>query len=134
SKVIFRSKEKKKIIHSNTHYSAQENKHCERVVFQEGDLVWIHMRKERFSAGRFEKFKPGIGGPFQVQKKINDNAYKIEILGCYNVSIIFNVSNLSPYSEESEDEENSRMSFSQAGEDDAGALDRNVNLVEYLKL
>ncbi|GJZ64464.1 kinase-like domain, phloem protein 2-like protein [Tanacetum coccineum] len=33
----------------------------------------------------------------------------------------------------SEDEENSRMSFSQAGEDDAGALDRNVNLVEYLE-
>ncbi|GKC77603.1 SNF2 domain-containing protein CLASSY 3-like protein [Tanacetum coccineum] len=30
-------------------------------------------------------------------------------------------------------EENSRTSFSQAGEDDAGALDRNVNLVEYLE-
>ncbi|GKB32249.1 hypothetical protein Tco_0871650 [Tanacetum coccineum] len=35
--------------------------------------------------------------------------------------------------DESEDEENSRMSFSQAGEDDAGALDRDVNLVEYLE-
>ncbi|GKC96177.1 telomere repeat-binding factor 4-like protein [Tanacetum coccineum] len=33
----------------------------------------------------------------------------------------------------SEDEENSRTSFSQAGEDDAGALDRNVNLVENLE-
>ncbi|GJW99919.1 hypothetical protein Tco_0183833 [Tanacetum coccineum] len=34
---------------------------------------------------------------------------------------------------ESKDEENSKMSFSQAWEDDAGALDRNVNLVEYLE-
>nr|GEW14061.1 hypothetical protein [Tanacetum cinerariifolium] len=34
---------------------------------------------------------------------------------------------------ESEDEENSRTGFSQVGEDDAGALDRNVNLVEYLE-
>ncbi|GJV74027.1 SNF2 domain-containing protein CLASSY 3 [Tanacetum coccineum] len=50
---IFRSKEQKKIIRSNTCYSAQANKHRKRVVFQEGDLVWIHLRKEIFSAGRF---------------------------------------------------------------------------------
>nr|GFA26241.1 hypothetical protein [Tanacetum cinerariifolium]GFA52275.1 hypothetical protein [Tanacetum cinerariifolium] len=43
------------------------------------------------------------------------------------------VFDLSPYSGESKDEENSRTSFSQAGEDDAGTLDRNVNLVEYLE-
>nr|GEU65618.1 coatomer subunit alpha-1 [Tanacetum cinerariifolium] len=58
---------------------------------------------------------------------------KIELIGHYNVSATFDVSDLSPYSGESEDEENSRTSFSQAREDDAGALDRNVNLVEYLK-
>nr|GEY63383.1 hypothetical protein [Tanacetum cinerariifolium] len=34
---------------------------------------------------------------------------------------------------ESKDEKNSRMSFSQVGEDDAGKLDLNVNLVEYLE-
>ncbi|GJW56897.1 hypothetical protein Tco_0103628 [Tanacetum coccineum] len=67
------------------------------------------------------------------QKKINDNAYKIGLLGHYNVSATFVVSDFSSYSGESEDEENSRMSFSQAGEDDAGAMDRNVNLVEYLE-
>ncbi|GJV34913.1 hypothetical protein Tco_1407390 [Tanacetum coccineum] len=57
---IFRSKEQKKIIRSNTCYSAQANKHRKRVVFQEGDLVWIHLRKERFSAGRFGKLKPRV--------------------------------------------------------------------------
>ncbi|GJT94218.1 coatomer subunit alpha-1 [Tanacetum coccineum] len=50
---------------------------------------------------------------------------KIELMRHYNVSATFDVSDLSPYSGESEDEENSRTSFSQAGEDDAGALDPN---------
>ncbi|GKB68831.1 coatomer subunit alpha-1 [Tanacetum coccineum] len=45
---------------------------------------------------------------------------KIELMRHYNVSATFDVSDLSPYSGESEDEENSRTSFSQAGEDDAG--------------
>nr|GEY16547.1 protein STICHEL-like 3 [Tanacetum cinerariifolium] len=66
-------------------------------------------------------------------KKINDNAYKIESLGHYNMSATFDVFDLSPYFGESDDEENSRTSFYQVGEDDAGTLDRNVNLVEYLK-
>nr|GEV54076.1 putative nucleotidyltransferase, ribonuclease H [Tanacetum cinerariifolium] len=41
------------------------------------------------------------------QEKINDNAYKIELPGHYNVSTTFNVSDLSPYSGESKDEEDS---------------------------
>nr|GEY65964.1 putative multidrug resistance protein [Tanacetum cinerariifolium] len=74
-----------------------------------------------------------IKGNKNKGKKINDNAYKIELLGHYNMSATFDVFDLSPYFGESDDEENSRMSFSQAGEEDAGTLDRNVNLVEYLE-
>ncbi|GJW91511.1 telomere repeat-binding factor 4-like protein [Tanacetum coccineum] len=51
---------------------------------------------------------------------------EFELFGHYNVSATFIVSDLSPYSGESEDEKNSRTSFSQAGEDDAGALDRKL--------
>nr|GEX62888.1 pre-mRNA-splicing factor ATP-dependent RNA helicase DEAH1-like isoform X1 [Tanacetum cinerariifolium] len=47
---------------------------------------------------------------------------KIELLGHYNLSTTFDMSDLSPYSGESEDEENSRTSFSQAGENDVEAL------------
>nr|GEU98755.1 hypothetical protein [Tanacetum cinerariifolium] len=119
---IFRSKKQKKIIRSNTHYSVQANKHHKRVVSQKGDLVWIYLCKEKFLARRFEKLKLGVDSPFRVQKKINDNAYKIELLGHYNVSAAFNVSDLSPYSRESEDEENSRTSFSQAGEENDADL------------
>ncbi|GJV22901.1 RNA-directed DNA polymerase [Tanacetum coccineum] len=108
------------IVRSSTRYNAQENKHHNWVVFQEGDLVWIHLRKERFPAGRFGKLKPRADGPFRVEKNFNDNAYKIELPIHYNVSATFNVSDLSPYSGESEGEEDSWMSLSQAGENDTG--------------
>ncbi|GKC11980.1 hypothetical protein Tco_1008762 [Tanacetum coccineum] len=77
-------------------------------------------QQEWFPAGRFGKLKPRADGPFRVEKNFNDNAYKIELPIHYNVSATFNVSDLSPYSGESEGEEDSWMSLSQAGENDAG--------------
>ncbi|GKF09952.1 hypothetical protein Tco_0044176 [Tanacetum coccineum] len=54
-------------------------------------------QKERFPAGRFGKLQPRADGPFRVLKRINDNAYKIELPGEYNVSVTFNVADLSMY-------------------------------------
>ena len=36
-------------------------------------------------------------GPFQVLERINDNAYKLDLPGEYNVSATFNVADLSPF-------------------------------------
>ena len=36
-------------------------------------------------------------GPFQVLKRINDNAYKLDFPSEYNISATFNVSDLSPF-------------------------------------
>ena len=44
---------------------------------------------------RRTKLHPRGDGPFQILEKINDNAYKVDLLGEYNVFAIFNVSNLS---------------------------------------
>ena len=66
------------------------------MVFQPGDCVWGHMRKERFLAQRRSKLLPGGDGPFQVVARINDNAYKLDLFCEHNVSATFNVSNLCP--------------------------------------
>ena len=55
------------------------------------------MRKERFLARRQSKLHPRGDGPFQVPERINDNAYKQDLLGEYNISAAFNVSDLSPF-------------------------------------
>ncbi|KAH9686183.1 Endonuclease [Citrus sinensis] len=70
---------------------------CKQVVFQPGDWVWVHMRKERFLEQRRSKLLPRGDGPFQVVARINDNAYKLDLPGEYNVSATFNVSDLSPF-------------------------------------
>ncbi|GJU80168.1 putative quercetin 3-O-methyltransferase 1 [Tanacetum coccineum] len=96
-------------------------------------IVWIHLRKERFPAGRFGKLKPRGDGPFRVLKKINDNAYKIELPGHYNVSATFNVADLSPYKGDSDDEPDSWSSLFQEGEDDAVAVNERVNVTMYTR-
>jgi hypothetical protein len=55
------------------------------------------MRKERFPAKRHSKLLPRGDGPFQVLERINDNAYKLDLPGEYNVSATFNVTDLSPF-------------------------------------
>ncbi|KAI3819027.1 hypothetical protein L1987_12849 [Smallanthus sonchifolius] len=60
-------------------------------------------------------------GPSRVLKRINDNAYKIELPGNYNVSATFNVSDLASYVGENTEAFDSRTSPLEEGEDDAGA-------------
>ncbi|XP_073038070.1 LOW QUALITY PROTEIN: uncharacterized protein [Primulina eburnea] len=50
-----------------------------------GDWVWLHLRKERFPEKRCSKLLPRGDGPFQVLERINDNAYKLDLPGEYNV-------------------------------------------------
>ena len=47
-----------KILKQTEKYKKKENKHRKKVVFKEGDLVWIHLRKERFPNRRFVKIQP----------------------------------------------------------------------------
>jgi hypothetical protein len=78
-------------------YATQANKGRRQLVFEPGDRVWLHMRKERFPAKRCSKLLPRGDGPFQVLERINDNAYKLDLPGEYNVSATFNVADLGPF-------------------------------------
>ncbi|GJV87786.1 RNA-directed DNA polymerase [Tanacetum coccineum] len=123
---------REQIIRHNEQYKEHADKHRKQVLYREGDLVWIHLRKERFPAGHFGKLKPRGDGPFRVLKKINDNAYKIELPGHYNVSATFNAADLSPYKGDNDDEPDSGSSLFQEGEDDVDAVNERVNVPNTL--
>ena len=40
---------------------------------------------------------PRAEGPFEVLERINNNAYKVDLPGDYEVSTTFNVADLSPF-------------------------------------
>nr|GEX43908.1 RNA-directed DNA polymerase [Tanacetum cinerariifolium] len=88
---------REQIIKHNLQYQTRANKHRKQVLFEEGDLVWIHLRRARFPQGHFGKLHPRADGLFCILKKINDNAYKVKLPGHYGVSDTFNVADLSPY-------------------------------------
>ncbi|KAH9724609.1 Endonuclease [Citrus sinensis] len=96
-------------------YVTQANKGRKQVVFQPGDWVWVLMRKDRFPAQRRSKLLPRGDGPFQVVAQINDNAYKLDLPGEYNVSATFNVSDLSPFNV---DEDSRTNPFEERGNDE----------------
>jgi hypothetical protein len=76
-------------------FASQANKGRRHFIFEPGDWVWVHMRKERFLAHRRTKSYPRGDEPFQILEKINDNAYKVDLLGKYNAT--FNISDPFPF-------------------------------------
>ena len=87
------------------------------VTFEPGDMVWLHLRKDRFPTLRRSKLMPRAAGPFKVLTKINDNAYILDLPAEFGVSTSFNVADLKPYAGEDE-ELPSRTTSLQEGEDD----------------
>jgi len=96
----------------------QVNKHKKGIHFQPGDLVWIHMRKERFPSKRKSKIMPQSEGPFEILEQVGPNAYKVDLPGDYGISATFNVADLRPYVDGSEEIPSLRSNSSQPGEDD----------------
>ncbi|GKD30814.1 reverse transcriptase domain-containing protein, partial [Tanacetum coccineum] len=90
---------REQITQHNLQYQARANKRRRKVVFQEGGLVWIFLRRDRFTQRGFGKLQPRADGLFRVLQRISDNAYKIDLPGRYGVSATFNVADLSPYTE-----------------------------------
>jgi len=66
---------KARIENSNLSYQTHTNKHKKKVIFQPGDLVWIHFRKERVLSKSKSKLMRKVDGPFKVLELLNDNAY-----------------------------------------------------------
>ena len=81
--------------------------------------MWIHLRKEQFPSKRKSKLMPRADGPFEVLKRVNDNACKVNLLEDYGVLANFNMANLSPYLKD-DHLANLRANSPQQGEHDGG--------------
>jgi hypothetical protein len=108
---------KENIERMNAKYKISGDKGRKQLDFEPGDLIWLHLRKERFSDLRKSKLIPRADGPFKVLEKINENAYNIDLLADFGVTPTFNSVDLKPYLGE-EDELESTMTQMQEGEDD----------------
>jgi hypothetical protein len=108
---------KENIEHMNAKYKLIGDKGRKQLNFAPGDLVWLHLRKEWFPDLRKSKLMPRAHGPFKVLKKINENAYKLDLPADFGVSLTFNIADLMPYFWEEDDLE-SRTTQMQEGEDD----------------
>jgi hypothetical protein len=105
---------KENIERMNAKYKHIGDKGRKQLDFEPGDLVWLHLRKERFSNLRKSKLMPRADGPFKILEKINENAYKLDLPTDFEVSTTFNIANLKPYLRE-EDELELRTTQMQQG-------------------
>jgi translation initiation factor IF-1 len=78
----------------NEKYHIAASKGRKEVKLEPGDLVWLHLRKERFPELRKPKIMFRDAGPFKILAKINDNAYKLELPPMFGVSPSFNILDL----------------------------------------
>jgi len=76
------------------------------------------MRKERLPSKRKSKIMPRSEGPYEILEQVGPNAYKVDLSGDYGISAMFNVADLRPYVDESEEIPSLRSNSSQPGEDD----------------
>jgi hypothetical protein len=78
----------------NEKYRIAASKGRKEVKLEPDDLIWLHLRKERFLELRKSKLMSRAAGPFKILAQINDNAYKLELPPEFRVSPSFNISDL----------------------------------------
>ncbi len=87
----------KKIDMSNKAYAQAANRHKRAKEFIEGDYVMIRLKPERFPPGTMKKLHARSAGPFRILKKIEPNAYVVDLPLDFGISSTFNISDLIEY-------------------------------------
>jgi len=78
-------------------YATKGNRGRKKLVLNEGDWIWLHLRKDRFPTKRKSKPSPRGDGPFHILERINNNAYRLDLPKEYRVSNTFNITDLVPF-------------------------------------
>jgi hypothetical protein len=91
---------REKLQKSSQEYKRIVDQHHRELQFEVGDKVLVHLKKERFPRGTYNKLKMKKIGPCKILRKVDANSYEIELPDDAGISPIFNISDLYPYRED----------------------------------
>ena len=89
-------------------YKGMPDKKKRHMEFNEGDLVWAVLTKERFPTGEYNKLLARELGPIKILTKINPNAYRLQLPSNIRTADVFNFKQLFLYYGEDSIKGNSR--------------------------
>eukprot|EP01018_Ginkgo_biloba_P036422 Gb_25287 [translate_table: standard] len=96
---------KRHIERSSARYKSVADQHKRYKEFKVGNKVLMYLRKERFLTGTYNKLKYKKFGLCRVIRKCGANAYQVDLPGEFDITPVFNISDLYLYSEDDRTEE-----------------------------